>query len=225
MKVRKCMIVITVSVLLGLSLCCGCKENISDTQTESTTDEKVVDDVAKIINNAVDENYNSQMTKTELWIVPNNSQTQEQGRKGLYVGRHIIYIGNLLEKDNIASVEYTLSNCVGTFMDSTYEPDVVNGKVSYKDAVVNMKNNAYVHKGVDQSNVFFTVYYYYYEDQEIEQRTQQVRKCYEEARITANITYNDGSTETKYYGIGHTANEGISQSNIAFYKLEYKDAK
>ncbi len=224
MKVRKNMVLLGISLMLGLSLCCGCKENISGVQTESTIDENVVDDVTEIINNAVDENYNSQMTKTELWIVPNDSRTQSECKRGLCVGRHIIYIGNLLEKDNIASVEYTLSNCVGTFMDSTYEPDR-SSEISCKDAACNMENRPYVHKGVDQRDVFFTVYYYYYEEQEIEQRTQQAKKCYEEARITANITYDDGSTETKYYGIGHTTNARVSCANIAFYKLEYKDAK
>lgn len=213
------MVVCFLCVILFVVAGCG-KEPEPDEPVsfETVTFNQVLNAMEKQFKDKIDVNYNKDFEKTLL-----NKQFEQKGhggsskvRDGYVCGYNVLYTGKLIEDEGIKSIKYTLSNCIGTFLgenDEHKDNDIM-------DSIENLESVPYVLEGSDQSNVAFRVYYGF--DNELGNKEQCLaeRECIKYLRITAEVTYEDGSTKTYMYGVDYKYEKSVSYKAIQIYQLD-----
>ncbi len=208
-------------LLCVIVLCCtGCDvvQSLNESQipNETQTQENITKAVEKI-RNSVDETYNNGLEKTEM----SHKFTGGRGSSSTYrhdcytYGVKTVYVGDLITGDKIKSIEYSLSNCVGSFMDDYLQEQ----SISIKESVVATNSVTYMWEDKDEEEVFFSVYYYCRNDSGINEKKREEQECIKYLRITADITYEDGTKETRMYGIDYKYDTSVDVSNILIYQL------
>lgn len=203
----------------------GCNSD-KNVEQETETQRAIMEEAQKI-EDSIDKRYNDGFTWTELsHTFPNKdggncvSGGGSKGDTSKYYsyGRRIVYVGDLVTDDNVKSIEYSLSNCVGSFMDDSY----YESKESPKTMILKLENKPYLLEGSDQSSVYFAVYYYYYDPTKVDYQSQgiQAQECMKYLRITLDITFEDGTKETRMYGIRFTRENYYDAKHMQIYMLE-----
>lgn len=210
--------IITVGLCAVIMAAAGCNRP-ADLQKETQTQREVMEEAQKI-DNSIDKNYNDGLVWNELpHKFPHKGGGDSISRKSYNYGRRIIYTGDLITDENVKSIEYSLSNCVGSFMDESYYK---NKEVPIRKMILDLENKPYLLEGNDQSEVYFVVYYYYYDPTKIDYKSQaaQVQECMKYLRITTDITFEDGTKETRKYGIRFTSDTYYDEKHMSVYRLE-----
>lgn len=224
MMIRKYRAVVAV-IFAAVIGCTGCgTANIpeqlkteAETETQLSEKEIQIKDAVEKIKASVNEHYNDEFKKTELsQRISDKSLEYSETENDVCIGRFIIYIEDLITGENIKSIEYTLSNCVGSFMDDSCNMP----SLATREAVLQNESKPYLLEGNDQSEVFFSVYYYYDTTKKINDQTTEVQGCIKHLRITADITFEDGSKETRNYGVGFISETSSALRALRFWQFE-----
>lgn len=203
-KWRRYMIVSFAYALL-LVLGTGCADNNSNAHEtqEISTEISKSDKYVEKIDSSISKNYNVGFEKELLSSYRFSEKSKMSSvsgvKQGYLYGRYMIYIDGLIEEDDVKTVEYSLSNCVGSFMDEFCVKDT--GPDTIREAILNVKNKPFCMDKDSQDGIFFTAYYYCDYIDNSAKKTQQIQSCVKELRITAAITYEDGSQEVRNYGV------------------------
>ena len=219
----KRIIICLLCVMMLVSI--GCKEEKDKQETvsyETVTFNTVLSEAAQRFQDDIDVNFNDEFTKTLL-----DKRFEQKGHSGggtgggkkdnYYYGHMVLYTGQLIDDKNVKSIKYTLSNCIGSFIDSSIvAPGMITNE---KRNIVESISEPYVIQGNDQSEVAFIVYYCYDMNLGIREETPQIQKCMKYLRITAEVTYNDKSVKTYLYGIGFKYDSTTSVNTIQIYQL------
>ncbi len=214
-EISKRIRVIVAVLLCVMMLCCaGC--NISKEQKETQSQVKITRGVEKI-KNSVDVKYNDGFEKVQLSheFMEGKSVSSKFKQDDFTYGIKTIYINDLIKDDNVKSVEYSLSNCVGTFMDEYLEVQ----RISIRESVIVTKSMPYLWEKESSENVYFTVYYYCRNASDDKEKKIEEQECIKYLRITADITYEDDSVEKRMYGIDYKSDNSVSVSNMLIYEL------
>ncbi len=206
------------AMIMAVSGCRRAQDAEPETQTQRETTEQV-----KKIESSIDKSYNAGMKWTELshkFVSKGGDRRTGSKSKNYYTyGREIIYTGDLIEDEGIKSIEYSLSNCVGSFMDDSYyqNKDDKPGAM-----ILKLENKPYLLEGSDQSGIYFVVYYYYRDPSRTDYKLQasQAQECMKYLRITADITFEDGKKKTRRYGIEFTSETYYDAKHMKIYQLE-----
>lgn len=214
-----------VTRVISIGLCAmimavpGCRR-AEDAEQET---QKEITEQVKKIESSIDKSYNDGMKRTELShkFMDKGGDSIKGGKSKNYYeyGRRVIYTGGLIEDEGIKSIEYSLSNCVGSFMDDSYYKNKDDGPEAM---ILKLENKPYLLEGSDQSGVYFVVYYYYRDTSGTDYKLQasQAQECMKYLRITADITFEDGKTETRRYGIEFTSETHYDAKHMKIYLLE-----
>jgi len=216
-KIVNRIIAIVLCAMIMMSSGCRRAQDVEQ-ETQAEISEQV-----KKIESSIDKSYNDGLKRTELShkFVNKGGDSISRGKNGNYYtyGRNVIYTGDLIEDDGVKSIEYSLTNCVGSFMDDSYYQNKNDGPGTM---ILNLENKPYLLEGSDQSEVYFIVYYYYRDPSKTDYKLQasQAQECMKYLRITADITFEDGKKETRRYGIEFTSETQFSGKYMKIYRLE-----
>lgn len=205
------------------AVCAGCGKEVSSptvTKEPQAVQDTQLTAAAQKIKDAIDEKYNDGFLRTELsQRLSNkggsNGHSGKNGDRNFY-GRERYYIGELITDSNVASIEWQLHNCVGSFMEDSYH----TSDLTVAEIIPTIESKPYLLVGNDQSEVFFTVYYYYDMDSSNNAQTKQIQDCIRHLRITADITFADGTKEMRNYGVGYISETSSKVSTMRLYLLE-----
>lgn len=173
------------------------------------------------IDAAIDSNFNAGYVKQGEAIAPVQGEIEGMviKQEGYQCGRAIINLGELVKSDGIKSVEYKLDNCVGSFNDPYSENDSLYETTIYA-GIMNVESKPYTLTDISkQKDVRFTAYYYYTVGKSIDEQIAEIQRCLKDMRITACIAYEDGSRETKTYGIEYKDSASSAPENMVFYEI------
>ncbi len=216
--VTRIIAIVLCAMIMVVSGCRRAKGEEQETQTQQEITEQV-----KKIESSIDKSYNDGMKRTELShkFIDKGGDCIKGGKSKNYYayGRNVIYTGDLIEDEGIKSIEYSLSNCVGSFMDDSYYQNKDDDPGAM---ILKLENKSYMLEGSDQSGVYFVVYYYHRDPTSIDYKLQasQAQGCMKYLRITADITFEDGKKETRRYGIEFTTETYYDAKHMKIYQLE-----
>ena len=211
------LIILTAVYLFPLSGCA--KEQNNNNNQNYTTDADELPEAVRRINSAVNPDYNNNYNIEEMPERISNKSTlrrQSSTKEGYAYGRLILYTGELAKYENIKSIEYSLENCVGSFMDTKE----VGEKLSVKEAIMSTESIPYILEGGSQEDVYFSVYYYYDLSHSINEQTKEIQECVKHLRITMKINFDDGSSKTEEYSVLYKSETSSEFSMMRFCRLE-----
>ncbi len=218
-RIVVCYIFVTILVVVAIG--CDKKESKDEPVSfETVTFNQVLSEAAQRFEDEIDVNYNAGLTRTltdkEFMLKGQGGSSSRVNKPDTYTyGYNVMYTGELIEDANVKSIKYTLSNCIGSFVDAkTVVKD--NNK---KESIINMKSVPYVLDGSDQSDVVFVVYYCYDSNLSINDQKLRIQECTKYLRITAEVTYEDDSKKTYMYGIDYKYETSVDRKNIQIYRL------